>query len=74
MIKIAMVRIYQELARRKLRTRMLLQVHDELLFDVFIPEQDEVESLVEEHMRTALTLEVPIVVEIGVGRSWLEAH
>lgn len=74
MIKIAMVRIHGELSRRKLRTRMVLQVHDELLFDLFIPEREEVEVLVEEHMRTALPLDVPIVVEIGVGRTWLEAH
>jgi DNA polymerase-1 len=74
MIKLAMVRIHQDLQRRGLRTRMLLQVHDELVFDLFIPEQEEVEGLVEERMRTAIPLDVPIVVEVGVGRSWLEAH
>jgi DNA polymerase-1 len=74
MIKIAMIRIHQELVQRKLRTRMLLQVHDELLFDVFVLERDEVMSLVEEQMRTALPMDVPIVVEMGVGATWLEAH
>ena len=74
MIKIAMVRIQGEIEQRRLRSRMLLQVHDELVFDLFIPERDELSALVVEHMRTAIPLEVPIVVELGVGRTWLEAH
>ena len=74
MIKLAMVGIHRELGRRNLRTRMLLQVHDELLFDLYLPEQEEVLALVDEKLRTALPLEVPIVVEMGVGRNWLEAH
>jgi DNA polymerase-1 len=74
MIKIAMVRIQAEIEKRRLRSRMLLQVHDELVFDLFIPERDELSALVVEHMRTAIALEVPIVVELGVGRTWLEAH
>jgi DNA polymerase I len=74
MIKIAMARIQAEIENRRLRSRLLLQVHDELVFDLFIPEQDELSALVVEHMRTAIALEVPIVVELGVGRTWLEAH
>jgi DNA polymerase-1 len=74
MIKIAMVRVQREIEKRRLRSRMLLQVHDELVFDLFIPERDELSALVVEHMRTAIPLEVPIVVELGVGRTWLEAH
>jgi DNA polymerase-1 len=74
MIKIAMVRIQVEIEKRRLRSRLLLQVHDELVFDLFIPERDELSALVEDHMRTAIALEVPIVVELGVGRTWLEAH
>ena len=74
MIKLAMVGIHRDLGRRNLRTRMLLQVHDELLFDLYLPEQEEVLALVEEQLRTALPLAVPIVVEMGVGRNWLEAH
>jgi DNA polymerase-1 len=74
MIKIAMVNIHRELARRKLKTAMLLQVHDELVFDLFTQEEKEVRALVEEKMTTALPMEVPIVVEIGVGDNWLEAH
>jgi DNA polymerase I len=74
MIKIAMVRIQGEIEKRRLRSRMLLQVHDELVFDLFVPEQEELSAVVTEQMRTALPLEVPIVVESGVGRTWLEAH
>ena len=74
MIKIAMVQIHQELTRSKLKSAMLLQVHDELVFDLFVPEEKEVRALVEEKMTTALPLDVPIVVEIGVGENWLEAH
>ena len=57
MIKIAMIHIHAELVRRKLKTRMLLQVHDELVFDLFTPEQEEVLPLVEEKMQNAITLE-----------------
>ena len=74
MIKLAMINIHAELARKKLRTQMLLQVHDELVFDLFKPEEREVRALVEEKMRKAIALDVPIVVEIGVGENWLEAH
>ena len=74
MIKIAMIHIHRELTRRKLTTRMLLQVHDELVFDLWQPEEKEVSLLVEEKMKTAIALEVPMVVEIGVGKTWLEAH
>jgi DNA polymerase-1 len=72
MIKLAMINIHHDLARFK--TRMLLQVHDELVFDLFEPEEQPVRKLVEEKMKTALPLDVPIVVEIGVGKTWLEAH
>jgi DNA polymerase-1 len=74
MIKIAMVRIQGAIEKRRLRSRLLLQVHDELVFDLFIPERDELSALVEDHMCGAIALEVPIVVELGVGRNWLEAH
>jgi len=74
MIKIAMVNIHHELIRRNLKTRMLLQVHDELVFELYEPEEKEVCALVEEKMKTAISLEVPIVVELGIGENWLEAH
>jgi DNA polymerase-1 len=74
MIKLAMVKIQGELDRRRLQSRMLLQVHDELVFDVPLAEREEVEALVEEAMRTALPLDVPIEVGAGTGANWLEAH
>lgn len=74
MIKVAMINVQREIERRKLRTRMLLQVHDELVFDLYRLEEAEVRNMVEEKMKTALPLEVPIEVEIGVGKTWLEAH
>jgi DNA polymerase-1 len=74
MIKLAMISIHRDLTQRKLRTRMLLQVHDELVFDVYVPEEPEVRPLIEERMKTAIPLDAPIVVEMGSGRTWLEAH
>jgi len=57
-----------------MRTRMLMQVHDELVFDLYKPEEEAVRTLVEEKMKTAISLPVPIIVEIGLGENWLEAH
>jgi DNA polymerase I len=74
MIKLAMIGIHAGLKRRNLRTRMLLQVHDELVFDLYESERDEVRSLVEEQMKSAIALDVPIEVEMGEGWNWLEAH
>jgi DNA polymerase-1 len=74
MIKLAMIQIGEALDRLRLKSRMLLQVHDELVFDLYEPEKDRVLLLVEEKMKNAIPLEVPIEVEIGTGRDWLEAH
>ena len=74
MIKLAMISIHEELGRQKLKTKMLLQVHDELVFDLVKSEEKEVLPLVEEKMKTAIALNVPIEVEMGVGKTWLEAH
>jgi DNA polymerase-1 len=74
MIKIAMVHIHRDLSAAGRRTRLLLQVHDELVFDLHRSEQAEVLPLVEDRMRNALALDVPIVVELGTGQNWLEAH
>ncbi len=74
MIKLAMINIHRELQQRGSRSRMLLQVHDELVFELPGEEEAELRSLVEAKMRTAIPLEVPILVEIGVGKTWLEAH
>ena len=73
-IKIAMVNIHRWLHREKLKTRMILQVHDELVFDLFEGEEETVKPKVIELMRTAVLLDVPMEVEVGVGRNWLEAH
>jgi DNA polymerase-1 len=74
MIKLAMVGIHRDLIQRQLKTRLLLQVHDELVFDLHASEEKEVRALVEDKMKTAIKLEVPIEVEIGAGKTWLEAH
>jgi len=74
MIKLAMISIRAELVARNLKTKMLLQVHDELVFDLFKSEEKEVRALVEEKMKSAIALDVPIEVEIGTGENWLEAH
>jgi DNA polymerase-1 len=74
LIKLAMVRIQGEIEARGLRARMVLQVHDELVFDVPRDEIEAVRTLVTEAMRNALDLGVPLDVETGVGENWLEAH
>jgi DNA polymerase-1 len=75
MIKLAMINIARELERTGLKTRMLLQVHDELLFEVPENEMDQARTLVLNEMRNALTLgDVPVEVEAGTGTNWLEAH
>lgn len=74
MIKIAMINIHKRLQNATLQSKMILQVHDELLFDVHRSEIDEMKQLVKEEMEKALALNVPVVVEAGVGENWLEAH
>jgi DNA polymerase-1 len=74
LIKLAMVRIAHELKAAGLKTRMVLQIHDELLFDVPRGEEAQVKQLVRGAMLGALDLGVPLEVEIGTGRNWLEAH
>ncbi len=73
LIKIAMIRIDRALRERGLDTRMVLQVHDELVFEVPEPEQGTARDLVKSHMEQAASLRVPLVVSIGVGRNWVEA-
>ena len=74
MIKMAMINIYNELKNNNFKTKMLLQVHDELVFDVYKPELEMVKPIIEKLMREALQLNVPVEVGIGVGLNWLEAH
>lgn len=75
MIKIAMINIHQVFRENNLKSKMVLQVHDELVFDVYKPELDQVKVIIEDKMKNAIpTLNVPIIVEMGVGNNWLEAH
>jgi DNA polymerase-1 len=74
MIKLAMSAIHRDLETRQLRSKLILQVHDELVFDLFHGEEAVVGELVEDRMKNALKLDVPILVEMGTGKNWLEAH
>jgi DNA polymerase-1 len=74
MIKIAMINIQNELEKKKLKSRMMLQVHDELVFEVKKDELDTVKKIVADKMRNAIKLNVPVEVEIGVGDTWFDAH
>jgi DNA polymerase-1 len=73
-IKIAMVNIYNWLTKEKLKTKMIMQVHDELVFDVHKDEVDLVRDNIRRLMCGAVQLEVPMEVEVGVGHNWLDAH
>jgi DNA polymerase-1 len=73
-IKMAMIQVHAEMEKRRLRSRMILQVHDELVFDCHKEEVDEMTALVREKMETAVSLEVPLEAETGVGTNWLAAH
>ena len=74
MIKIAMTNIYNEMKARDLKSKMILQVHDELVFDVHKEELDILSELVKDKMTNALPLNVPIEVNLNTGTNWLEAH
>jgi DNA polymerase-1 len=74
MIKIAMINIHREFKAHKFDSRMTMQVHDELVFDVHKSEVELVKPIIMENMKHAIKTTVPIVVEIGTGSNWLEAH
>ena len=74
MIKIAMIEIHKVFKEKKLKSQMLLQVHDELVFEVYKPEIEEVKKIVLREMKNAIKLDVPVEVEIGTGKNWYEAH
>jgi DNA polymerase I len=74
MIKIAMIRIHQKLSTSHLKSKMILQVHDELLFDVLKPELEAITELVRHEMMHAMEFSIPLEVGIGHGNTWLEAH
>jgi DNA polymerase-1 len=74
LIKLAMINIRERLRREGLSAQMLLQVHDELVFEVPVGELAAVKPLVVEEMEEAIQLAVPIKVDVGAGRNWFEAH
>lgn len=74
LIKIAMVEIFKEFEKRNLKSKMIMQVHDELNFEVETSEIDEVKNIVKTKMESAYKLSIPLSVDIGVGKNWLEAH
>ena len=73
-IKLAMINIHQKLKEGNYKSKMLLQVHDELVFDIFKPELNELKTLIKSEMENAFKLEVPLDVEVDTGLNWLEAH
>ncbi len=74
MIKIAMANIHNELINRDLKSKMILQVHDELVFDACLDELEILKEIVNDKMTNALPLNIPVVVELNTGDNWLEAH
>lgn len=74
MIKIAMIKIHQDIKDHNLHSKMTMQVHDELVFDVLKSEKEVLKQIITERMKNAIKMEVPILVEIGEGNNWLEAH
>ncbi|WP_415376529.1 DNA polymerase I [Patiriisocius sp. Uisw_017] len=73
-IKIAMINIHKKLEEGDYKTKMLLQVHDELVFDVYKPELAEMKTMIKHEMENAYLMDVPLDVEVGIGNNWLEAH
>jgi DNA polymerase-1 len=73
-IKIAMINIFEKLENSDYKTKMLLQVHDELVFDVPNTELDDIKKLIKTEMESAFKMAVPLDVEVGLGQNWLEAH
>lgn len=73
-IKLAMVRIYERFEEEGLKSKMILQVHDELNFNVYKEEAEEVKKIVLEEMENVMKLQVPLIADCGEGENWLEAH
>tara|TARA_B100001173_G_scaffold111626_1_gene96740 strand:- start:77 stop:955 length:879 start_codon:yes stop_codon:yes gene_type:complete len=73
-IKISMIKIFNELNKNSMETKLILQVHDELIFEGPVNEIDEAKKIITKNMENAYKLEVPLTVDIGVGKNWLEAH
>ena len=73
-IKLAMINIQKKLKAENYQTKMLLQVHDELVFDAHKEELENVQKMIKSKMENAYKLSVPLEVELGTGQNWLEAH
>ena len=73
-VKVAMIKIQKELEKEKLKTKMLLQVHDELVFEAPADEIEVATNIIKMEMENAIETQVPLLVEVGVGNNWLEAH
>src|SRR5690606_3308217 len=74
MIKVAMLNIHRDIKNYGLKSKMTMQVHDELVFDVLVNEKETMKEIIYTRMKTAIPTVVPIEVEIGEGLNWLEAH
>src|SRR5690606_28463738 len=73
-IKITLINIQRRWKKQKLQSKMILQVHDELNFDVWIPELEQMKDIVKHEMENAVNIGVPLTVEINAGDNWLDAH
>ena len=74
MIKVAMINIFNDFSQNSLKSKMILQVHDELVFDVHKTELDIVKQIVAQQMKNCIKISVPIEIEMNTGMNWLEAH
>ena len=72
-IKIAMIRVYDRIRREGLKSRLIVQVHDELLMEVYRPEEDRIYKILEEEMQGAADLRVPLEIDVHTGENWYEA-
>jgi len=73
-IKLAMIYIYKDFKKKGLKSEMLIQVHDELNFNVLKSELEQVKDIVKTEMERAISISVPLTVDMGTGNNWLEAH
>ena len=72
-MKIAMINVYKKLKEQKLKSKLLLQVHDELLIEAVPEEIEQVKNILKNEMENVITLKVPLIAELSVGTNWLEA-
>jgi len=73
-IKLAMIAIYERFQKEGFKSKMLLQVHDELVFDAHKDELEIIKPIIKDEMENAFKLKVPLIVDMGMGNDWLEAH